>query len=102
MRIPFLPLAPIFSFSFLFLFFLRLIRDGMEWKMRNPYLDVQSLVMSALATTVSDVILRQLHTDQILHHQLRVVMVVVVVLVVVIVVVGGVVVVDQSSIFGRK
>lgn len=67
------------------------------------YLDVESLVMSALATTVSDVILRQLHADQILHHQLGVVVVLVVAVVVgLVVVVGRVVLVDEPPVFGRK
>jgi hypothetical protein len=69
------------------------------------YLDVESLVMTALAATVGDVILRQLHADQILHDHLGVVVVVVMMMViiividvVVVVVVVVIVLVDQPAV----
>lgn len=71
------------------------------------YLDVESLMMTALAATVGDVILRQLHADEILHDQLGVVVVivklivvcvVVVVLMVVVVMVVGVVLVKKPAV----
>ena len=57
------------------------------------YLDVESLMMTALAATVGDVILRQLHADQILHDHLGVVVVVVMMMMVIIIVIDVVVVV---------
>lgn len=69
------------------------------------YLDVESLVMTALAATVGDVILRQLHADQILHDHLGFVVVVVMMMViiividvVVVVVVVVIVLVDQPAV----
>ncbi len=67
------------------------------------YLDVESLVMTALAATVGDVILRQLHADQILHDHLGVVvvvvmMVIIIVIDVVVVVVVVIVLVDQPAV----
>lgn len=56
-------------------------------------------MMTALAATIGDIILRQLHADQILHDQLGVVVVVVVMMVIIIVVdVVVIVLVDQPAV----
>lgn len=71
---------------------------------QNPYLDIESLVMTALAATVCDVILRQFHADEILHDQLGVVVVIVMLLVAIVclVVVVGVVLVNQPAVTNRE
>ena len=71
----------------------------------TPYLDVESLVVAALAATVGDVILRQLHANEILHDKLGVVVVIVVLLLllaVIVVVVVAVVLVDQPAVSNGK
>lgn len=74
-------------------------------KMAGPsYLDIESLMMTALAATVCDVILRQFHADEILHDQLGVVVVVMMLLLMMVVVclVVGVVFVNQPAVTNRE
>lgn len=62
------------------------------------YLDVESLMMTTLAATIGDIILRQLHADQILHDQLGVVVVVVMMVIIIVVDVVVIVLVDQPAV----